>query len=190
MAEFRLETDRLILRDWREEDWEPFWQGTNTPSVMRWLGGVLDEEGMAAARGRLEKYRRDAGHTFWVVERKEDRAILGFCGIKLCTEEKGPLGTPELGYRFREDAWGKGYAREAASASLAAGFGQLGAEEIVALTVEGNTGSWGLMERLGMERRPELDFPETMWAQDYGPVIVYSITRPAWESRTRQAEHG
>jgi hypothetical protein len=39
MAEFRHETDRLILRDWREEDWPFFWEGTNTPGVMRWLGG-------------------------------------------------------------------------------------------------------------------------------------------------------
>lgn len=178
---FYLETERLILRDWREEDWEPFWEGTNTPAVMRWLGGLLDEKGMADARARLEKYHRDAGHTFWVVERKQDGAILGFCGIKLCTEEEGPLGTPELGYRLREDAWGKGYAKEAAIASLEAGFTQLGAQEIVALTVEGNTGSWGLMRKLGMERRPELDFPETMWAQDYGPVIVYSITKDQWE---------
>ena len=183
MAEFRLETERLVLRDWREEDWAPFWEGTNTPEVMQWLGGLLDKEGMANARGRLEKYKRDAGHTFWVVERKGDGAILGFCGIKLCTEEEGPLGTPELGYRFREDAWGKGYAKEAAIASLEAGFTKLGAEEIVALTVQGNTGSWGLMKRLGMERREDLDFPETMWAQDYGPIIVYSITRDAWEKQ-------
>ena len=43
MAEFHHETERLILRDWREDDWEPFWQGTNTPAVMEWLGGVCDD---------------------------------------------------------------------------------------------------------------------------------------------------
>ena len=61
MADFRLETERLILRDWGDEDWEPFWEGTNTPGVMRWLGGVLDEDGMAAARARLESYRDEHG---------------------------------------------------------------------------------------------------------------------------------
>ncbi len=57
------------------------------------------------------------GHTFWVVERKEDRAILGFCGLKRCTDKNGPFGMMEAGWRLREDAWGKGYAREAAVAA-------------------------------------------------------------------------
>lgn len=182
MADFRLETDRLILRDWREADWEPFWQGTNTPEVMRWLGGVLDEAAMAAARARLEQYRAEHGHTFWVVERREDGAVLGFCGLKRCTDEHGPFGMMEVGWRLREDAWGKGYAREAAEASLGVGFGRFGADEIVALTVEGNTGSWGLMRRLGMVRRPELDFAETHWNGALGDVIVYAITKQQWET--------
>ena len=182
-ADFRHETERLILRDWREEDWAEFWEATNTPAVMRWLGGVIDDEGMASARARLEKYRRDFGHTFWAVQRKSDGAILGFCGLKRCTDENGPFGMMEVGYRLREDAWGQGYAKEAAIASLDVGFSRFGADEIIALTVEKNTGSWGLMRRLGMERRPDLDFPETMWSQDYGDVIVHSISRETWQNR-------
>ncbi|MHA7820595.1 MAG: GNAT family N-acetyltransferase [Erythrobacter sp.] len=180
---FRHETERLILRDWREEDWGPFWEGTNTPAVMRWLGGLLDETGRQGQRARLEQYRRDNGHTFWVIERKKDGAILGFCGLKRCTDENGPFGMMEAGWRLREDAWGQGYAKEAAAASLDLGFDRFGADEIIALTVEKNSGSWGLMRRLGMERRPDLDFPETMWSRDYGDVIVHSITREAWERR-------
>ncbi|QFT76346.1 GNAT family N-acetyltransferase [Erythrobacter sp. THAF29] len=182
-SDFRHETDRLILRDWREKDWAPFWEGTNTPAVMRWLGGVADEATRLSAQARLMHYRRDFGHTFWVIERKEDGAILGFCGLKRCTDENGPFGMMEAGWRLREDAWGKGYAKEAAIATLDVGFDHFGADEIIALTVEKNTGSWGLMRRLGMERRPDLDFPETMWSQDYGDVIVHSITRENWESR-------
>ena len=177
---FHHETERLTLRDWRDEDWEPFWEGTNTPAVMEYLGGVADAKTKADAQARLQKYHHDHGHTFWPVERKEDGAILGFCGLKICTEEEGPLGMMEAGWRLREDAWGQGYAKEAAIASLDLAFGRFGAEETIAMTVEANTGSWGLMNRLGMTRRPELDFPETMWAQDYGMVIVYSITRQAW----------
>ena len=40
-----------------------------------------------------------------------------------------------------------------------------------------------LMLKLGMVRRPELDFPETFWSQDYGDVIVYSISEEQWEAR-------
>lgn len=182
-GDFRYETERLILRDWREEDWAPFWQGTNTPAVMQWLGGVADEATKASARARLEGYQRDFGHTFWPVERKADGAILGFCGLKRCTDENGPFGMMEAGWRLREDAWGQGYAKEAATATLDLAFDRFAADEVIAMTLQGNTASWGLMIRFGMERRPDLDFPETMWSQDYGPIIVYSITREAWRSR-------
>jgi RimJ/RimL family protein N-acetyltransferase len=180
---FRHDTQRLTLRDWREEDWAEFWAGTNTPAVMRHLGGVLDDEAMAAARARLEDYQARHGHTFWPVERREDGAILGFCGLKRCTDETGPLGEMEVGWRLREDAWGKGYAKEAADASLDLAFERFGADQVVALTVEGNQASWGLMRRLGMERRPEMDFAASTWSDGLGPVIVHAITREAWAKR-------
>jgi len=174
------ETERLILRDWREEDWPEFWAGTNTPAVMQYLGGVMDPDVMAAARARLEDYQSRHGHTFWAVERREDGAILGFCGLKRCTDEAGPFGEMEVGWRLREDAWGKGYAKEAATASLDLAFERFGAAQVFALTVKGNTASWGLMLRLGMEPRPELDFPASHWSDDLGPVIVHAITLETW----------
>ncbi|MEM1051726.1 MAG: GNAT family N-acetyltransferase [Pseudomonadota bacterium] len=180
MAEFHYETNRLMLRDWREGDWAPFWEGTNTPPVMQWLGGVLDEQGMIDMRARWESYQRDFGHTFWPVERKEDGSILGFCGLKRCTDQNGPFGMMEVGWRLREDAWGKGYAKEAAIASLDLSFDRFGADETIAITVAENRGSWGLMNRLGMRRRPELDFEDTFWNVDYGNAIVFALTRSQW----------
>ncbi len=180
MADFRHETERLILRDWREEDWEPFWEGTNTPKVMRWLGGVADKETRIGAQKRLLSYKRKYGHTFWCVERKEDSAILGFCGLKRCQEKAGPFGMMEAGWRLRENAWGKGYAKEAASASLDLAFGHFGADEVVALTFAGNTPSWGLMRKLGMKRREDLDFEDTYWELEDPIAIVYSISADEW----------
>ncbi|MXO91389.1 GNAT family N-acetyltransferase [Pontixanthobacter aquaemixtae] len=183
MSGFYLETDRLILRDWREKDWAPFFQHTNTPAVMRWLGGVLDEGKKQWMRDRLEGYRRDHGFTFWVVERKDDGGhlageLLGFCGLKRSNQEGGPMGEHEAGWRLREDAWGKGYAREAAEATLKAGFEQFGAPHIIALTVDENIGSWGLMKRMGMTRRKDLDFANDEFGAE--EIIVYSITREEW----------
>lgn len=180
MAEFRFETERLTLRDWREADWPEFWRVTNTPAVMRWLGGVATDEGRAAARARLEGYQRDHGHTFWVVERREDGALLGFCGLKRSNQPGGPQGMMEVGWRLREDAWGQGYAREAAAASLALAFDRFGAEEVIALTVACNTASWGLMERLGMQRREDLDFDSPDFDPENPRIIAYSIARNAW----------
>jgi len=179
MAEFRCETERLILRDWRAEDWEPFWKGTNTPAVMEWLGGVCDDVKRGAAQQRLLSYQADHGHTFWVIERKSDGVILGFCGLKRCNQQGGPLGEMEVGWRLREDAWGQGYAKEAASAALDLAFERFAANRVIALTVQPNTASWGLMVRLGMERREDLDFPNADFGDD--TIIVYAIDRESWQ---------
>lgn len=182
-ADFHHETDRLILRDWRDEDWPVFWQATNTEAVMRWLGGVCDEPKRLAAQNRLLSYERDHGHTFWAVERKEDGALLGFCGLKRCNQQGGPIGDMEIGWRLREDAWGKGYAREAAEASLKLAFERYGAGHVVALTVLRNRPSWILMERLGMERREDMDFANADFDPEDPVIIVYSIDQAGWRAR-------
>lgn len=182
----RFETPRLILRDWREADWAEFWRVTNTQAVMRWLGDPADQATRDAARQRLEGYRRDHGHTFWVLERKADgghlsRALLGFCGLKRSNVEgEAVFGMMEVGWRLREDAWGHGYAKEGAIASLEAAFERFGADEVVALTVAGNSASWGLMLRLGMRRREDLDFEDPRWGPHLNPSIVHSITAESW----------
>lgn len=179
---FRLETDRLILRDWREEDWAPFFAGTNTPEVMRWLGGVMDQARMDAQRQRLEAYARDHGFTLWVLERKDHGDIIGMCGLKRSNQAGGPQGDHEIGWRLRSDCHGQGYAREAAEACLVHAFATLQAPHVLALTVDGNAPSWGLMLRLGMERRADLDFASTEFDPESGRIIVYGLTRQAWES--------
>lgn len=183
-ADFRLETERLILRDWREEDWPEFFRATNTPAVMEWLGGVIDAEGMAGQRARVEASRAANGFCFWAVERAADGALLGFCGLKRADAPGSTVaGMVEVGWRLREDAWGQGYAKEAAIAALGAAFDRFGSEEVIALTVDGNRGSWGLMERLGMRRRAELDYDDIRYGPPWRRSIVYSIDRMAWRRR-------
>ena len=186
MVEFYRETERLVLRDWCVEDWAPFFRHTNTLAVMRWLGGVMNEAGMATARLRLESYRREHGFTFWVVERKRDGGhlageLLGFCGFKRSNQQGGPSGDMEIGWRLREEAWGRGYAREAARECMRIGFKEFHAPHMLALTVEGNAASWGLMRRLGMHRRGDLDFANTEFDPESGTIIVYAITRTEWD---------
>jgi RimJ/RimL family protein N-acetyltransferase len=170
-----IETARLILRNWREDDIEPFIRHTNTPAVMRWLGGVKSAaEHRTAFRDRIMRWQ-ESGFTFWAVERKADGALLGFCGLKIADSEGSPIeGMLEVGWRLREDAWGQGYAKEAAIASLDFAFDTLGAERVVAITFRGNEPSWGLMERLGMTRRPELDYDDDRFPT-LNPTIVYEI---------------
>ncbi|MXP40168.1 GNAT family N-acetyltransferase [Altererythrobacter soli] len=187
MPEFRQETERLVLRDWTEADWPEFFRVTNTPTVMQWLGGVLDESARAALRSRVETCAALHGHCFWLVERKADGRHLsgeplGFCGLKRADAPGSSVtGEFEIGWRLREDAWGRGYAKEAARAGLAAAFDRFAATQVVALTVIGNEPSWGLMKRLGMRRREELDYPDSRFEPPLRDTIVYSLSRDEWK---------
>jgi RimJ/RimL family protein N-acetyltransferase len=177
-----IETDRLILRNWTEADIEPFVTHTNTPAVMRWLGGVkADEESRDVIRTRIMRWQEERGFTFWAVERKADGELLGFCGLKLADDQNAPfVGEYEIGWRLREDCWGQGYAKEAAIASLKYAFEQLDAERVLAITFRQNVPSWGLMERLGMKHLPELDYDDSRFP-DLNPTIVYGIRREEWQ---------
>lgn len=176
-----IETERLILRDWRAEDIEPFLRHTNTPAVMKWLGGVTPEpEATQRITERLMRWQEERGFTFWVVERKADGELLGFCGLKLADQAGSPIeGDHEIGWRLREDSWGQGYAKEAAAASLDYAFDVLDAPYVVAITFPGNEPSWGLMERLGMTRRPDLDYDDPRFPE-LNPTIIYSIAKEEW----------
>jgi len=193
MADPALATERLILRDWTRDDIDPFLAHLNTPAVMRWLGGVQSRAKFLAAYDRLIGYRRDFGHTFWIVERRRDGGhlageMLGFCGLKRRNVVGAPVfGDVEIGWRLREDAWGRGYAREAATASLDAAFVRFGAPHVVALTVAGNAASRGLMTRLGMTRHAELDYHDPNYGPDLNPTIVYRIDRDEWRAQQEKA---
>ena len=181
MTRVAAKTDRLILREWGEGDADRFYAVMNTPAVMRHLGGVQDRAKWDAAFGRIEGFQRDFGHTFWLLERKEDGELVGFCGLKRVNAGGTDLtGQFEIGWRLRESAWGKGYAKEAAIASLDLAFGKFGAPHMVALTVEQNRESQGLMKRLGMKRRADLDFNDPRFGPELNPTIVYFIEAADW----------
>jgi len=191
VAEVVAETERLRLRTWDEEDEFRFYDLMNTPAVMRWLGGWQSREDWSAGCHRLRGYERDFGFTFWIVERKSDGEILGFCGLKRANAPGGDAiaGHFEVGWRLREDAWGQGYAKEAAVASLDLAFDRFNAPLVVAVTALGNLPSQGLMKRLGMKRREEWDFVDQRFPadSDVNPQIVFAIDAADWPAARSRA---
>ena len=176
-----IETERLLLRNWRPEDRDGFLEMCNSPAVMEHLGGPATADEVDAGIARIAACQAKHGHSFWAIQRREDGAFLGFCGLKVAAEPGTPIdGEIEIGWRLRADAWGKGYAREAAQASLDWGFANLPVDRIIAITVPANTRSWGLMERLGMTRRPDLDFahPQFETGHPLSAHITYVAERP------------
>lgn len=175
-----IDTDRLVLRPWRDSDREPFAAMSRDPVVMATLGPLMTRAEADANVDSLVAHQVRHGHCFWAIERRADAAFLGFCGLKV--ESQIPIleNELEIGWRLRSDAWGQGYAREAAQAALAWGFANCPHPRIVAITTPGNTRSWGLMERLGMTRLADGDFDHPRLAPDdpLRPHITYTIDRP------------
>ena len=174
-----IETARLILRQWREEDIAPFLAMGQDDEVMRYLGPPMTRADARSAYDRMATVQAELGHCFWALERTADRAFIGFCGL---LPGKPPIeGEIEIGWRLARAAWGQGYAREAAAASLAWGWEYLDVPAITAITVPANTRSWGLMERLGMTRAADGDFdhPELAPGDPLRRHLTYRIARPA-----------
>jgi RimJ/RimL family protein N-acetyltransferase len=179
LSGFRHETERLVLRSWRDEDVDAFEQACNTPAVTRFLGGLQTRADIDAAVGRIRAAEAEHGYCYWALERRDDGRFLGFCGLKALAADNAPaaiVGQPEIGWRLREDAWGQGYAREAAEATLSLAFTRFAMDQVYAITLTGNAASWGLMKRLGMTALPELDFDMPI----YGRHVTYRIGSKQW----------
>lgn len=154
-----IQTERLILRPWREEDREPYHATCNTAAVTEFVGGPASVANVDAAIDRIQAGQKAHGHCYWAIERNADGAFIGYCGLRHSDDPGAPIdGEIEIGWRLREDAWGQGYALEAARASLEWGFANLDVARIVAITSTDNLGCLKLIERLGMQRREDLDF--------------------------------
>ncbi|MXO60522.1 GNAT family N-acetyltransferase [Altererythrobacter salegens] len=185
MAETVVETERLILRRWRDSDLGEWLQHLNTPEVRAHLGGIDTPEKVAEKFARLKARWDEKGFSFLAVERRENGKFLGACGLGQIETECAPdelRGSVEIGWQFRADSWGQGYASEAAQAMLRLGFERFGLPVIYSQTSENNRGSWGLMERLGMERLAHLDYEDPAYPAAENPTKVYGLQRAAWQA--------
>lgn len=157
MAEFRLETERLILRDWRDEDFDALAAVGRDPQVMATLGPLMSRTASADLLHRMRAMAVEYGHTFWALERLEDGRLIGFTGI--IRGRDGPVeGKLEIGWRLASGCWGRGYASEAARAALGWSKANRPGEDVYAITSITNVRSRAVMERLGMIYEPALDF--------------------------------
>jgi RimJ/RimL family protein N-acetyltransferase len=177
----RIESNRLVLRSWQDQDLDPFHAICSDPKVMATLGPVMSRTETAALIERVSGLEARDGHTFWALERKEDGRLIGWCGVIRGTA--GPIdGKAEIGWRLASDCWGYGYASEAARATLDWIFANLADAAAWAITHTGNHRSRAVMERLGMTYQPVLDFDHPKLAAD-DPLlrhVTYSISRGAW----------
>jgi RimJ/RimL family protein N-acetyltransferase len=153
-----IETARLVLRGWREEDRAPFAAMCADPEVMRHFPAMLSRAESDALIDRVSAHVDAHGFGLWAVERKADGAFLGFTGMQFVAFPCPIEGEIEIGWRLASAHWRQGYAREAAEACLDWFDRNRDEPRIVSMTISDNRASWGLMERLGLRRAAALDF--------------------------------
>lgn len=178
---------RLLLRPWRADDVEPFVALNADPEVMRHYPAPLSRDESLATLDRLRAHFESHGFGLWAVELAAQPGLLGFVGIMRpsFTAHFTSPAQPciELVWRLQRSAWGHGYASEGARLSAAHAFTVLGVDEVVAMTVPANTRSRAVMQRLGMQRKPEDDFEHPRLPEGH-PLrrhVLYRLSRQAWQ---------
>lgn len=174
MALYEIETERLVLRPWRDGDWHELHRTYGDAEVMGWIGaGTADLATTAAAVGRMSMHWRLLGYGMFAVEERTSGELVGRVGLMLHPD--WPLEGPkvEVGWTLQRSAWGRGYATEGAKASLAFGFNVLDLPRIFSMTRPDNVRSRAVMERCGLTQRGELNFHG--WHQ-----VHYAIDRQDW----------
>jgi RimJ/RimL family protein N-acetyltransferase len=158
-----IRSDRLTLRNWRDSDRDAFAALNAVAELTQDLGGPLDRARSDAKFDRYVAAFDRRGFCRWVIE-DSDGQFLGYAGV-MPSRPGHPLGPhAEIGWRLKRSAWGRGYATEAARASLRDVFERVGLKEVLAYTSADNVRSRAVIERLNMQRAASLDYSEPLGA--------------------------
>ena len=188
-----LETERLLLRRFTRDDVDNLVELDSDPEVMHFITG-----GRATPRDEIENdvlpwflhyYERGDRYGFWAAIEKSTGDFLGWFQFR--PADGRPSDEPELGYRLRRSAWGKGYATEGSRALIRKGFSELDVRRVVADTMAVNTASRRVMEKAGLTlvRTFHQEWPDRIPGDEHGDV-EYAQTRADWERQQVTGHEG
>jgi RimJ/RimL family protein N-acetyltransferase len=160
----RLQTERLLLREWRDGDVDAYAEMYADPEVMRFLGGPAAREQAWRHMALFAGHWALRGYGQWVLERRDDGRFVGRAGL---WEPEGWPGR-EVGWALRRDAWGAGYATEAARAAVAWARDALGADALISIIAPENAASERVAGRLGMA-------PDAPGELQGRPVVIWRL---------------
>jgi RimJ/RimL family protein N-acetyltransferase len=171
-----LRTARLLLREWREADLEPFAAMNADPRVMEFFPSPLtrEESDRLVCERIVPQFARD-GYGLWAVEVPGVTAFAGFVGLLEQTFPARFTPCVEVGWRLDARYWRRGYATEGARAALRYGFDVAGLDEIVSLTAVANVRSIAVMRRLGMTPAGEFEHPNVPAGHPLRPHVLYRL---------------
>jgi ribosomal-protein-alanine N-acetyltransferase len=175
-GEYLLRTARLGLRRWKDSDQEVFAAMNLDPEVRRYFPGLATPAESADSIAGFEVHFEQHGYTFYAVDVMETGAFIGFVGLYRTTIDIWFAPCVEIGWRLGRDAWGLGYATEAAKECLRFGFDELGLERIYSFTAVANLRSARVMQKIGMRFVGEFDHPrveEGSWLRRH---VLYEVS--------------
>ena len=175
-----LQTPRLHLRAWRDEDLDELAALCADPAVMRYFPAPLNREQSGALLTRLQQHMAQHGFTFWSLWQREDGRFVGMTGLAHVGFEASFTPAVEIGWRLSPAFWGLGLAQEAARASLEFAFTQLALDRVVAFTTLTNTPSQRVMQALGMQRAGEFEHPSLAPEHSLRRHVLFEMPRAAW----------
>lgn len=184
-----LETERLELRRFTDDDVENLVELDSDPEVMRFINGgrptPRDEIENEFVPAILDHYERYAGYGFWAAVEKSTHRFVGWFHFR--PGQGAPPGEVALGYRLRRSAWGKGYATEGSRALIHKGFAELDVQRVVASTMVVNVASRHVMEKAGLKfvRTFHQPWPDYIEGEEEGDV-EYALLRSEWERPTTE----
>jgi RimJ/RimL family protein N-acetyltransferase len=188
-----LHTERLTLRPFTAEDLDDLVKLDSDTEVMRFINGGAPTSREEVEREVLPHFLAYAdgasGYGFWAAEERSTGAFVGWFHLRAHAGEGKP-DEPELGYRLRRSAWGRGIATEGSRALINLAFSELGASRVYAETMSVNSASRRVMEKAGLRfvRLFHADWPVRIPGDEEGDV-EYAITRQEW-MRDRAAVSG
>lgn len=180
MASTQLQTERLVLRQWHDDDLWDLAELNADPDVMEHFPAPMTAEQSAEMLGIQQSLLEAGRPAYFAVDVWATSEFIGFIGLNVPRFDAAFTPCVEIGWRLKRAAWGNGYATEGADAVLRYGFVTLGLPEIVAFTATQNTRSRAVMERLAMTHDPNDDFDHPALPVG-GPLtrhVLYRKARP------------
>lgn len=175
-----IETPRLRLRPWIDDDFEPLVSMCADPRVMEFSPSVFSRQQTEAMWRRIQEHFARYGFGPWAME--VDGKFAGSLGLDWIRFETHFTPCVEIGYRLRPEFWGRGLATEGGQAALRYGFECLELQEIVAFTIPANQKSRRVMEKIGLVFSEEFDHPLIAEGHAMRRQVLYRISRSAWEA--------
>lgn len=172
-----IETSRLILRDWKDSDLEPFCQLNADEQVMKYFPKTLSEKETNELYEVIVSEFLDCGFGLYAVESKENNEFIGFIGFHKATFDADFTPCIEIGWRLKKEAWGRGYATEGAKACLTYGFDTLGFKEIYSFTADINVPSKNVMNKIGMSFIKMFDHPKVERSSELSKHVLFHIEK-------------